>query len=173
MKIKKPDRRSKAGASPGFSLIEMLIVVAMIAILAGVAIPSFASWRQNTLLNGSARDLFSTLKKTRLEAIKAHRNITVKFDTGKKEYTVSYSVYEESSDKKKPTEKTVEEKIDLSRSDSISFGTCTFPDNTNKLLTFNSQGLLKEKSEKTIVVKNKKQSITIKVKPNGMVQMTK
>lgn len=61
----------------GFSLVEAMIVVAILAILTSVALPSFSSLIANQRANVAASDLHIALIKTRSEAIKRNANVTL------------------------------------------------------------------------------------------------
>jgi type IV fimbrial biogenesis protein FimT len=54
----------------GLSLIEMLVVVAIVAILASAGIPSFNEWIQNTQIRTAAESIASGLQTARAEAIR-------------------------------------------------------------------------------------------------------
>ena len=61
----------------GFTLIELMMVLAIAAILASVAVPSFRSIIQNTRLTTQANELAGTMNFGRSEAIKRGRRVTV------------------------------------------------------------------------------------------------
>ena len=65
----------------GFTLVEIIIVVTVMAILAAIAIPNFISWVPNFRLKSAARDLYSTMQKVRLEAVKRNADIGISFST--------------------------------------------------------------------------------------------
>lgn len=54
----------------GLSLIEILVVVAIVAILAATGIPSFNEWIQNTQIRTAAESIASGLQTARAEAIR-------------------------------------------------------------------------------------------------------
>lgn len=71
--------RLKHGSS-GFSLIELLIGIAIMAILAGLAMPSFQAWLQNTQIRNAAESVQNGLQRARAEAVA--RNTNVAFTLG-------------------------------------------------------------------------------------------
>ena len=61
----------------GFTIIEMLMVVAILGIFAGLAAPSMADLLASTAVKGAATDLYASLIVARSEAIKRRTNATV------------------------------------------------------------------------------------------------
>jgi prepilin-type N-terminal cleavage/methylation domain-containing protein len=70
----------------GFTLIEVIIVVAMIGIMAAISIPSMHSWMSNYRLKAAARDAYSVLQKARALAVKTNTDTAVIFDTANSTY---------------------------------------------------------------------------------------
>jgi len=68
--------------SLGFTLLELMIVVAIIGIIASMAVPSFQSMLERNRLKEAAESLKSDLMFARTESIKQSRNIIVNRSTG-------------------------------------------------------------------------------------------
>jgi type IV fimbrial biogenesis protein FimT len=65
----------------GFTLIELIVVIALISILSGIAIPNIIVWRQNSQLSGAIQDVYSNLQKAKVEAIKRRAYIASTFSS--------------------------------------------------------------------------------------------
>jgi type IV fimbrial biogenesis protein FimT len=64
-------------AARGFTLIELMIVLAITSILLGTAVPSFLGVIRSMKLTNSANDLFSSLALARSEAAKRHDRVAL------------------------------------------------------------------------------------------------
>ncbi len=63
----------------GFTIIEVMIVIGIIAILAGAAIPSFSAWIPNYRFRSAGQNLYSNFQLAKITAVKRNRNCTVTF----------------------------------------------------------------------------------------------
>lgn len=90
----------------GFTLIEMIVVIAVIGIVSAIAIPNYLASLPEKRLKSAARDLHSNLQKARISAVKNNQKWAVTFDTGGEKYSVCSSWVSS-------TDHTVEETIDL------------------------------------------------------------
>ena len=73
-------KNNQRKAESGFTLMEVLVVVALIGILAVVAFPSFSDWSQRSNLNADMRRLYSFFQKARMEAVKQNTTCSVVLD---------------------------------------------------------------------------------------------
>ncbi|MEI6263251.1 MAG: prepilin-type N-terminal cleavage/methylation domain-containing protein, partial [Deltaproteobacteria bacterium] len=54
----------------GFTLVEMMVVIAIMAIVSAIAVPNFYSYAAGMKLRSASRDLYSTLQSTRMKAVR-------------------------------------------------------------------------------------------------------
>ncbi|HEY8100135.1 MAG TPA: GspH/FimT family pseudopilin [Burkholderiaceae bacterium] len=66
----------------GFTLVELMIGITIMAILLGVAIPSFKVWITNTRIRTTAESVASGLQRARAEAVARNTNVSFVLGTG-------------------------------------------------------------------------------------------
>jgi len=72
-----PIQIPKRGAETGFNLIELVVAIAILAIIIGLAVPSLQSYILNQRVRNAAFDLTSDLLFTRSEATKRNANVVM------------------------------------------------------------------------------------------------
>ena len=77
----------------GFTMIELIVTLAVLAILVGIAIPSYISLMPRYRLSGATRQVATDLMKARMQAVKLSTNVDVAFTTTG--YTISGGSYSE------------------------------------------------------------------------------
>ena len=70
----------------GFTLIELMIAIAIIAIATAIAVPNLIGWLPKHRLGTASRDILSVLQQARLRAVKENADVTVQFETGNDSY---------------------------------------------------------------------------------------
>ncbi len=65
-------------AALGFSMLELLITLAIVALIAMVGVPNFQSAISNSRLTASINELVTTFNTARSEAVKRNRSVTVR-----------------------------------------------------------------------------------------------
>ena len=71
----------------GFTLIEMMIIIAIMGIFAGIAIPNYLSYMPKHRLNGAARQVMGDLMAARMKAVSQNNEFKI-FFLNNHEYTI-------------------------------------------------------------------------------------
>lgn len=74
------DRR---GPLRGFSLVELVVAIALLALLLGLAAPSFATWTRNAQVRSVGDALQSGLRQAQAEAVRRNRQVVFFLTTSK------------------------------------------------------------------------------------------
>lgn len=64
-------------ANAGFSIVEMMVTVAILAILLGIALPSFTTFIEDQRVKSVASELHSSITLARSEALKRNASVTL------------------------------------------------------------------------------------------------
>ena len=72
----------------GFSLVELMVVIAIIVILGAISAPNIVTGLPKYRVRNATRDLTSKMRRARSIAVKEHRDVTITFDTSKNRYSI-------------------------------------------------------------------------------------
>ncbi len=75
----------------GFTMIELMVVIGIMAILSAIAIPSYIKWLPKHRVGTAARTVMSALEFARSNAIKTNSDVTLNFIFGSDSLTVTNS----------------------------------------------------------------------------------
>ena len=67
-------------SSPGFTLIELIICIAIVAIFSSVATPGVLTWIDHRKLTAATADIWILLQQARIAAAKEHATVVINFD---------------------------------------------------------------------------------------------
>lgn len=77
----------------GYSLIEVMVVVAILAILAGVGAPSLGNWLQSNQIRGQTATLSGLLRSARVEALTRNNSVTLSTSAGGSNWKGTVQMY--------------------------------------------------------------------------------
>lgn len=69
----------QAGRQRGFSLIELMVTIAVMVLLALLAVPSLSQYVENTKIHSTAELLYASVQQARTEAIRRNANVELVF----------------------------------------------------------------------------------------------
>jgi len=72
----------------GLTLVEMMMAIAVLAVLTAVAVPNYLSWLPDMRLKDAAGDIRSDIQLARQKAIRENGNVALLFDMSANRYTI-------------------------------------------------------------------------------------
>lgn len=82
MKTKRLNPKHSKRKSLGFSLIELMVSVVIMAILMTLAVPGFQTWLQNSQIRNAAESIQNGLQRARAEAVGRNTDVTFVLGAG-------------------------------------------------------------------------------------------
>jgi len=68
------------GGNRGFSLVELMVVVAIVGVLVAISVPNFVDWTKNARYKAAANLTLMTLRQAKGQAINLNQRVKVEFN---------------------------------------------------------------------------------------------
>ena len=147
--------------SSGFTVLELMIVIAIVAVLSAIGIPNYISWLPKRHLQSSATDVQAAINLAKMTAIKENTDVELAFDLNNESYTITYT------DQDRDGNNFLRTIRDKQMNPGINLVDTDF---TGEKLTFDSRGLADGSGD--ITLKNKRgETREIEVTITGMSRM--
>lgn len=121
----------------GFTLLELMIVVAIVAITAGISAPYFSDWLQGQRLKADAREMYGQLQRARMDALRGNALCTINFNALVQGKPHHYVIYRDQN-----RNFHYEKNVDTLLASALFAGSLTYANNgNNPSFAWNSRGL--------------------------------
>ncbi len=141
--------------SSGFTLMELMVVIAIIGMMSGIAIPNIISWLPDYRLRSATRDIVSCLQEAKLRAVKENERVVVIFN----QFTESYIAFVDSVPAGGNWAQDAIETVVRQQTMPAGVDIQSFPLTTSYTVGFNNRGLSASGAD-SIQMKNNKSNFT-------------
>ena len=155
-------RVSNSGNMGGFTIIETMVVLAIIVVILGIAIPSYVTLIPGYRLKAAGQDLYGNLQSAKMLAIKNNTLEDVSFDTAAGTYTKADGTVLNLND-------VYDGYVSYGRHDSDP-NVVTYTDDK---VTFNARGMTQGPTGAVFLKNTKNQYIKIETQPSGVITYKK
>jgi type IV fimbrial biogenesis protein FimT len=150
--------------SKGFSLLELLTTIALMAVLSAIAIPNVLRMMPNYRLGGSAREILSILNYAKMAAIKENSNVVITFNPTTNTCAVFVDDGEGGGTAEDGTRNGGERTL---KRYGLPSGVSLLAPNFGSALSFNNRGIADLALEGVITVRNSIGERKVRVLPSG------
>ena len=82
------DAMSAIGRRSGFTVLEVVVVLAILVTVVSLSVPAMKTWTPNRELRNAAMELYSSMLLAKSQAIRANRPFAVVFNAGAGNYQI-------------------------------------------------------------------------------------
>jgi type IV fimbrial biogenesis protein FimT len=147
----------------GFTLIELAVIIAIVGVLSGIAVPSFVGWLPKYRLSSSADDIQALVQNARLRAVKENAHVAVLLDPDNDGLDGDYLVFvDQNSNWSKDAGEALVAQGEVARGIRI-----TGTGYANNRFSFNSRGLCLEGNGSVTLRNSKGKTKTVNIEMTG------